>query len=79
MDTVGWMYYRANELDKAIPLLEKAVKQMPTVPVFRYHLGMAYYKKGDLSSAKTQLAKAAEGKGDYAGFEEARDTLKKIP
>ncbi len=79
MDTLGWVYYKSGENDKAIPLLEKAVKRAPEVPVFRYHLGMVYYKKGDLQSAKTQLAKAVESKNAYPGLEEARGTLKQIP
>jgi tetratricopeptide (TPR) repeat protein len=78
MDTLGWVYYKSGETDKAISLLEKVVKQAPGVPVFRYHLGMVYYKKGDLQSAKTQLAKAVESKNEYTGLEEARGILKQI-
>ena len=78
MDTLGWVYYKSGETDKAISLLEKAVKQAPGVSVFRYHLGMVYYKKGDLQSAKTQLAKAVESKNEYPGLEEARGILKQI-
>jgi predicted Zn-dependent protease len=78
MDTLGWIYYKSGETDKAISLLEKVVKQAPEVSVFRYHLGMVYYKKGDLQSAKTQLAKAVESKNEYPGLEEARGTLKQI-
>ena len=78
MDTLGWIYYKSGETDKAISLLEKVVKQAPGVPVFRYHLGMVYYKKGDLQSAKTHLAKAVESKNEYTGLEEARGILKQI-
>lgn len=77
-DTLGWMYYRSGELDKAIGLMEKVVKQVPNSRIFRFHLGMAYYKKGNLQAAKSHLAKAVEGKNDYSGFEEAKTTLKKI-
>jgi tetratricopeptide (TPR) repeat protein len=79
MDTLGWMYYRHNEFDKAVSVMEKVVKQTPDVPVFRYHLGMGYYKKGDLRSAKSHLTKAVETKSGYPGLVEARETLKKIP
>jgi tetratricopeptide (TPR) repeat protein len=78
-DTLGWVYYKTGEIDKAIPVLEGVIKEAPRIPVFNYHLGMAYYKKGDLASAKTHLAKAVEGKVDYPGLEEARETLNKIP
>lgn len=78
MDTLGWVYYRTGELDKAISVMEKVVKQAPTVGIFRYHLGMAYYKKGNSASAKTQLSKAIEGKNDFVGIDEARATLRQI-
>jgi tetratricopeptide (TPR) repeat protein len=78
LDTLGWMYYRSGEWDKAIDVMQKVVKQSPEVGIFRYHLGMAYYKKGDSASAKTQLSRALEAKNDFAGSEEARTTLKSI-
>lgn len=79
LDTLGWMHYRSGELDKAIDVMEKVVKQAPAVGVFRYHLGMAYFKKGDNASAKTQLSKALQAKNDFYGSDEARATLKQIP
>lgn len=78
LDTLGWMYYRSGEMDKAIGVMEKVVKQAPAVPVFHYHLGMAYYKKGDKASAKIQLDTALEAKNGFPGIEEARTTLKQI-
>jgi tetratricopeptide (TPR) repeat protein len=78
-DTLGWVYYKTGEIDKAIPVLEGVVKQAPNTPIFNYHLGMAYYKKGELASAKTHLTKATVAKNDYPGLEEAREVLKKIP
>lgn len=74
-DTLGWVYFRSGETDKAIPILEKVVSQSPQVAIFHYHLGMAYHKKGDLAAAKTHLTKAVAGKGEYSGIEEARTTL----
>jgi tetratricopeptide (TPR) repeat protein len=79
MDTLGWVYYKLGEPDKAVALLEKVVNAAPAVPVFRYHLGMVYYAKGDLKSARIHLVKAVEGKGEYSGLEQARTTLKQIP
>lgn len=79
LDTLGWTYYRSGELDKAIDVMKNVVKQAPAVGVFRYHLGMAYYKKGDNVSAKAELSKALQANNDFPGIEEARATLKKIP
>lgn len=77
-DTLGWVYYKSGETEKAFSLFQDVVKQAPTIAVFRYHLGMAYYKKGDNASAKTELSKALEAKNDFPGIEEAKTTLKKI-
>lgn len=77
-DTLAWIYYKTGEVDKAIALSEKIVKQAPDTHVFNYHLGMAYYKKGDMPSAKIYLTKALEGKGTFPGADEARATLKQI-
>jgi Tfp pilus assembly protein PilF len=75
IDTLGWVYYKSGETDKAVTLLSKAVEKAPQVLVFQYHLGMAYHKKGDVSAAKTHLAKAVEAKVDFPGIDEARQTL----
>ena len=50
----------------------------PQVPIFQYHLGMAYHGKGDKPSAKVWLAKALDSKQDFPGSQEARETLKAI-
>jgi tetratricopeptide (TPR) repeat protein len=68
-----------GNLDKAIETIEKVVKAAPTVPVFRYHLGMAYYKQGNIAEAKTHLAKAIETKESFVGIDEARATYTRIP
>jgi tetratricopeptide (TPR) repeat protein len=79
MDTLGWVYYKSGELDKAVTLLKKVVEKAPSVAIFQYHLGMAYHKAGDDKSAKTHLSKAMEANSDFPGKDEARATLKQIP
>lgn len=78
-DTLAWIYFKTGEIDKSIALLENIVKQAPNNRLFSYHLGMAYYKKGDMPSAKIHLTKALEGKGAFLGADEARATLNQIP
>lgn len=78
MDTVGWVNYRAGDINKAVEVMENVVKKAPAIPLFQYHLGMIYYKKGDAKLAKTHLVKAVDSADDYPGIEEARETLKKI-
>jgi tetratricopeptide (TPR) repeat protein len=78
-DTLGWVYYKSGETDKAVALLEGVVKQAPAISIFQYHLGMAYHKKGNATAAKTHLTKALEGKANFGGADEARAVLKQLP
>lgn len=73
-DTLGWVHYRTGDYAKAVEVLEGVVKNAPKVPVFHYHLGMAYAKAGDTAKAKAALSKALE-QGNFAEAEEARKTL----
>jgi hypothetical protein len=54
------------------------MEKQPDEPVFQYHLGMIYGKKGDMSKAKESLAKAVQTKGNYIGLEEAKEALKSL-
>ncbi len=78
LDTVGWVLYKRGELDAAIKHLEQAVKVAPDADVMHYHLGMAYFKKGDAANAKPHLEQAAQSKVVFAGLEEAKVVLEKL-
>jgi len=77
-DTLGWVYYKLGQNDKALPLLQKAVEKVPQAQIFHYHLGMALYKKGDNAGAKQHLKMAVQGKADFTGMDEAKATLAKL-
>ncbi|WP_078085466.1 tetratricopeptide repeat protein [Microbulbifer mangrovi] len=57
-DTLGWTYYRLGKVEDARSFLEGAVRQTPTMPVFRYHLGMTYLalQENELARRELQLA-----------------------
>jgi tetratricopeptide (TPR) repeat protein len=57
-DTLGWIYYRKNLPELAIPLLRESVAAEPANPVYHYHLGLAYSKKGDHASARDSFDRA---------------------
>ena len=78
LDTLGWVHYRLGEYDQAASVLSGVVEQAPDVPVFRYHLGMTYYKQGDNRAAKEILSKAVAEDVKYDGVEEARRVYKEI-
>jgi tetratricopeptide (TPR) repeat protein len=78
MDTMGWVYYKQGDSNRAADLIAKALSKNPDNPVIMYHLGMAYYKLGRMNEAKEQLKKATEAKEDFFGKDEARKTLGKM-
>jgi Tfp pilus assembly protein PilF len=78
MDTLGWVYYKKGLYDNAIGELTECAAKMKDNPVVLYHLGAAYYKKGETIKAKTQLQKALSLKNDFPGSEDARAILSKI-
>ena len=77
-DTVGWVYYRVGDYNKAAEVLSAVVEAAPDVPIFRYHLGMAYYKQGDTRAAKEILSGAVAEDMAYDGVEEARRVYAEI-
>jgi tetratricopeptide (TPR) repeat protein len=75
MDTLGWVYYKKGFYDLAIGEFSDSLTKLSENAVVNYHLGMAYFKKGDTASARDQLEKALSIKSDFPGSEEARRVL----
>ena len=78
LDTLGWIYYKLGEIEKAVPILTKVVDKAGHMPIFQYHLGMAYYKAGNQTAAKTHLSKALESGQKFQGREEAEQVIKTL-
>ena len=77
-DSVGWVLYKLGEVNQAIPYLEQAAVELGEVPVINYHLGMAYFEKGDMKQSRLFLTKALASDAKFYGVEEAAATLDKI-
>lgn len=75
VDTVGWIAYKLNNLDKAKEMLEKAVQLDANAPINNYHLGMTYFKRNEKTKAAELLQKAVDAKVNFFGIEEAKQTL----
>ena len=54
------------------------MKKDATDPTSHYHLGMAYYKLGDMEKAKVLCCSALSFKRDFDGAAETRKTLEAI-
>ena len=74
-DTLGWVYVKLGFYEQAIQVFSDSIRQLPDNAVIHYHLGMAYYKKGDSGHAKTILTRALELDDSFAGSERAKQIL----
>lgn len=78
LDTVGWLQYRLGNYPQALVLLQDAVRKGGAAPVYRYHLGMAYYKSDMKEQAKGELEKALETELSFQGRDEAEQVLQQL-
>ncbi len=78
LDTVGWAYYRVGEFAQSVSILERVVVKDDRVPVYHYHLGMAYLGVNNQVGARQQLEQAVAGDAQYVGIDEARAALAKL-
>jgi tetratricopeptide (TPR) repeat protein len=58
VDSVGWVYFKRGDKNRAIEYLMKAVDLVPDDPELRCHLGMAYESSGNPEGALIEYAKA---------------------
>ena len=54
VDSLGWVYYRLGDYEKAVRELERAVELRPEDPVINDHLGDAYWRVGRQAEARFQ-------------------------
>ena len=79
LDTVGWVALRRGDNQSAISVLQKVVETAPQVPVFRYHLAVAYDEGGRSDHARTELERLlADGGSEFPGIEDARKRLARL-
>ena len=59
-DTYAWTLLHLGNVNDALGIFKKLIVKSPNVPVFRYHLGVAEYKRGNNSKALVQIDQAIE-------------------
>lgn len=75
-DTLGWIFWRKGDYDRALTLLEEAAQGLPAEPEVQYHLGMGHYMLGQEATARAALQRAlAEGAREFRGKDQARAAL----
>lgn len=66
IDSLGWVLYRMDEFEQAVPALEKAVQLLPYDPVINDHLGDAYWRVGRKMEARFQWERSRNHSEDSA-------------
>jgi tetratricopeptide (TPR) repeat protein len=77
-DTLGWVYYKMGEYERAYGQLQKLLDKGVVSPVFNYHLGMVLYKQGRSVEAREYLEKALEKAVRYVDRDKIREVLKEL-
>ncbi len=77
-DTLGWIYYKKDLVEQAIPLLQQSLDKDAENAMTHYHLGMAYAKAGEDSKAIGELKRALTLDPKLPTADEARRTLKEL-
>jgi Tfp pilus assembly protein PilF len=61
-DSLGWVYYKKGEFEKAIKYLTRAIELVPDDPIMLEHLGDAYLKVNDKANALKFYQKSLQKK-----------------
>jgi tetratricopeptide (TPR) repeat protein len=77
-DTLGWIYIKKNLADSALDIFKDLVQKDPARPLYRYHLAMALYQKGDHVQAKKECELALKSKPPKDEETKIRDLLAKV-
>jgi len=71
-DVLGRAYTLKSLPDLALAPLKEAVRVAPDNALYRFHLGEAYQRAGNLAQARTEFAKALEIDPSFNGADKAR-------
>lgn len=74
-DTLGWIYFKKNDLEAALQIFQNLVKKYPDEAAFRYHLGAVLLKRGQKAQARAELQAALDNKPPAQLEKKIRDLL----
>jgi tetratricopeptide (TPR) repeat protein len=75
LDTLGWVYFKKGNYNKAVESLKSAVAARPNSPTIRFHLGMAYYKNSDLKNALNEFKNSLKISGRFKEAPKAKEMI----
>jgi Flp pilus assembly protein TadD len=77
-DTFGWILTKQGDANRALPILEKASKQVPANQSIQFHHAYALAQAGRADDARTQLEALLGEPGDFQERAEAESTLQRL-
>ena len=77
-DAVHRIYLKKNLSDQAIDIFKRNVARQPNSSTYRYHLGMAWYQKGDKTQAHQALLEAMKYDPSAVEDKEFQELLAKL-
>ncbi len=78
LDSLGWAFYKLNDLEKAETYLLKAAEIVRNDPVIHDHLGDLYFKTGNLQKALDSWNKSVSVGTEQEDTQKVRDKLEKL-
>lgn len=78
LDTIGWIYARKGEHEKALSFLRQAFAKNSNDPQVRYHTGATLNSLGRTAEAEKELRAALVLSESFAGREEAQSLLDQL-
>ncbi len=78
LDSLGWAFFKLNQLDKAEKYLLKAAEIVRNDPVIQDHLGDLYFKTGDLQKARDFWSKSVTIGSEPDDTQKVREKLEKL-
>ncbi len=75
LDTLGWVYYKKDQPELAIPIFRRSIAKAAANPNPHYHLGLALLKTGDVSNGRAELQRALASGASEATATEIRRLL----
>ena len=78
-DTLGWVYYKRNLADLAVPFFEKSIAIDSENAAYHYHLGLASAQTDNTERTRRAFERALELRTDFDGADDARRFLAVLP
>ncbi len=78
LDSLGWAFFKLNELDKAEKYLLQAIDLVKNDPVIHDHLGDLYYKTGNYEKARECWNQSVLNGSEPEDIQKVREKLERL-